>query len=374
MSIDLTPTLRLSIDSDAIARNFQQLKKLSGSARCGAAVKANAYGCGIDPVVPVLLRNGCNDFFVADANEGQLVRQLAPTSNIYLLSGYLAQSADRIFTNNLIPIISSTHQLEEWQKLQTQHPFAIQFDTGMNRLGIRHSDASSVLNNLSEKPNLLLSHFANADEPNDVKNDVQLKMFSSIASTFPGIETSMANSAALISNPASYFQLTRPGIAIYGGNPLNDRANPMEAVFKLEAQIIDIKIVQKHETVSYGGTFKAEKDMKVAVVGIGYADGLPRTASGSGVPLRELLPNGMRCFINGHYIKNLGRITMDLSMFDCSHLKKTDINIGDWVEIVGKNISVDELAEVSGMISYEILTSFGRRRHSNLQQVIIKSL
>lgn len=363
MSIDLTPTLRLSIDRSAIASNYQHLKKLSGSASCGAAVKANAYGCGINTVVPVLLKNGCTDFFVADAIEGELVRHLAPESNIYVFNGFLAQSADTIFANNLIPIIASTHQLEQWQRLDTQNQYAIQFDTGMNRLGIRHSNASNTLNNLSNKPVLLLSHFANADDPRDIKNTEQLAAFTSITSAYPGLKASMANSAAIISNPASRFQVTRPGIAIYGGNPLVDRDNPMDPVVKLEAQIIDIRTVNRHETVSYGGTFKADKDRKIAICGIGYADGLPRTASGSGVPLRKAVPDSMRAFLNGHHLPNVGRITMDLSMFDCSHFQKDNINIGDWIEIIGNNISVDELADVSGMISYEILTGFGRPRH-----------
>ncbi|MEW7006657.1 alanine racemase [Lentilitoribacter sp. EG35] len=363
MTINLTPTVRLTIDTNAIARNFQQLKNLSGSARCGAAVKANAYGCGIDTVVPILLNNGCADFFVADAVEGELVRRLAPSSKIYILSGYLPQSRDKIITSNLIPIIGSAHQLEQWQKLQRRHPFAIQFNTGMNRIGIQHSDANSILDNLSEKPDLILSHFANADEPEDIKNEEQLKAFSSIVSTFTGIEASMANSAAVITNPDSHFHLTRPGIAIYGGNPLIDRANPMEVVFKLEAQIIDIKTVAKGESISYGGTFIAPQNMTISTLGIGYADGLPRSASGHGVPARKVRLIGMRGFVKGHHIPNVGRITMDISMFDCSSLKNNSINIGDWVEITGKNITIDELAEASGTVSYEILTNFGRARH-----------
>lgn len=363
MKTDLSPTIRTNVDSGAIARNFQHLEKLSGSARCGAAVKANAYGCGIEQVIPILLKNGCTDFFVADAIEGKLVRKLAPSSNIFVLNGFLAQSADQILENNLIPMIASTHQLEQWQQLNTQNQYAIQFDTGMNRLGIHHSNASNVLNNLTNKPALLLSHFANADEPSDVKNENQLQAFTSIAHTYPGIEASLANSAAVISNPASHFQVTRPGIAIYGGNPLIDRENPLEPVFKLEAQIIDIRPVVRNETISYGGTFTAKKNMKIATVGIGYADGLPRSASGGGVPLRKTQPKSMSCFINEHHLPSLGRITMDLSMFDCSQVTKNSINIGDWVEIIGDNISVDDLAEISGTISYEILTSFGRGRH-----------
>lgn len=366
MTSDLTPTLRFDIDRDAIAQNYLYLKKNSGSARCGAAVKANAYGCGIQQVIPVLLQNGCTDFFVADAVEGELVRQLSPTSNIYVLSGFLAQSMEKILNNKLIPIIGSTHQLQQWQQLSTQSEYAIQFDTGMSRLGISHSNASSVLNNLSTKPALIMSHFANADEPGNIKNEEQLQAFASIADAYSDIDASIANSAAVISNPNSRFQVTRPGIGIYGGNPLTDRENPMEPVFKLETQIIDIRDINQGETISYGGTFAAKKDMRIATVGIGYADGMPRSASGNGVGLREIQLKGMNCFINGYHLPNLGRITMDLSMFDCSHLAKDDVKIGDWVEIIGKNITIDELAEASGTIGYEILTGFGRPRHANI--------
>lgn len=364
MKTNLTPTLRRHIDRDAIARNYQLLKQHSKSARCGAAVKANAYGCGIDNVVPVLLKNGCADFFVADAIEGKWVRKLAPSSNIYVLNGFLPQSAENIFTHNLIPIIGSTHRLQEWQKLQSQHPFALQIDTGMNRMGIGHSHAIQCLKQLDHKPILLLSHFANADEPGDGKNQDQLNAFSAIAATYPDIPASMANSAAVISNPASHFHLTRPGIAIYGGNPLLDRENTMEPVFELEAQIIDLRSVTKDETVSYGGTFTAQNDMTIATIGIGYADGLPRSASGNGVTMRDIRPDGINAFVNGHQIPGLGRITMDLSMFDCTHLSPDEIKIGDWVEIIGKNINIDELAQATGSVSYEILTGFGRQRHA----------
>lgn len=361
MNTDLTSTLRLTIDSDAIARNFQHLKKLSGPARCGAAVKANAYGCGIKTVVPVLSKAGCKDFFVADALEGAKLRRIVPQANIYVLNGVFDETLSTIFENNLIPAINSLFQINLWQNTGSTSPYALQIDTGMNRLGLLAKEAIDTIDNLRSKPKLIMSHFANADDPQDLKNTTQLNAFLKLTQKYTEIKASMANSAATLSNPNALFDLTRPGIGLYGGNPFTNIKNPMQTVMQAETRIIDIRNVSAGETISYGGTYIAEKPMRIAVCGVGYADGYPRGASGHGIPLRTTNSNGAQAFIDGHKINCVGRITMDLTMYDISEIPADDIKIGDWVELFGHHIKVDEIAQRSGTVSYEILACMGRR-------------
>lgn len=346
---------------DAIADNYRTLVKASGKAKCSAVVKANAYGCGINSIVPTLLKAGCGDFFVADAIEGAQVRKLAKSAKIYVLNGYLNGREQIIKDHELIPVINSDHQLKSWQKLSLNMPYALQIDTGMNRLGITHSSASEMLSTLHTKPALIISHFANADIPEDTKNAEQLECFLEITKRYPDISASIANSAAILSNPDAALQLTRPGLALYGANPFVERPAPLKTAVTIRTQILDIREIGNRDTVSYGATFQATAPIKIAVCGFGYADGYPRGASGHGVPQRENGGNGLSGFINGHHINSVGRMTMDLTMFDVSDVPEHKISAGDWVELIGENISIENVASCAGTISYEILTQIGGR-------------
>jgi alanine racemase len=354
-------TLRRHIDQAAIAENYKILSNASGKAKCGAAVKANGYGCGVETVANILAREGCQQFFVADAIEGVRLRSVQNDAEIFILNGVFAETLPLIIEHNLIPVLNSLSQIKLWQQSGSSQEFAVHIDTGMNRLGLRVNEAYNCLDDLKSVPKLIMSHFANADHPEDPKNAHQLEAFSALAKKYSGIEASMANSAATLSNTAAHFQLTRPGIAIYGGNPFSNLSNPMKPVVKAEAKIIDLREVLPDETVSYGGTFKAKETMRIAVCGVGYADGYPRNVSGQGVPLREYVPNGAKGYIAGEMINCIGRVTMDLTMFDVSHLPRNSIKIGDWVELFGDQITLDNFAEQSGTVSYEILTGIGRR-------------
>lgn len=354
-------TVRLNIDQSAISENYETLKKASGSATCGAAVKANGYGCGVETVAQTLANAGCRQFFVADAFEGVKLRGVQKDADIFILNGVFEETISLFAEHNLIPVLNSLSQIKLWYQTSTNQPCAIHIDTGMNRLGLRVNEACNCLDDLTSVPKLIMSHFASADDPDDPKNAAQLEAFTALAQKYAGIDASMANSAATLSNQASHFQLTRPGIALYGGNPFSHRANPMKSVMKAEARIIDIREVLPGETVSYGGTFVATETMRIAVCGVGYADGFPRNVSGQGVPLRQTLKNGAKGFINGELISCIGRVTMDLTMFDISHLPLNTVKPGDWIELFGDQIALDDFAAQSGTISYEILTGIGRR-------------
>ncbi len=362
-------TLTLDIDPKAIAQNYQTFVQASGIAKCGAAVKADAYGCGVQTIAPILLANGCQDFFVADAQEGAILRRLVGNANIYVLNGVFEETIPTIVSSNLIPIINSKHQLNVWQgagfiqsnSQSSTQPYALQVDTGMNRLGLSIDDAAQTLDQMPAKPCYIISHFACADNVNDPKNADQLSAFQALVTKYPDIKASMANSAATLSNPNSRFDLTRPGIGIYGGNPFSTQDNPMAVAVTAKTKIIDIRPIAKGETVSYGATFTAQKPMRIATCGVGYADGYPRSASGNGIALRSAEAQGAQVYFKGMKFDCVGRATMDLTMFDVSDIDDTEIKIGDWLELFGHNILIDELAERTGTISYEILSSIGRR-------------
>src|SRR5690606_3966322 len=163
--------------------------------------------------------------------------------------------------------------------------------------------------------------------------------------------------------PDFTFDLARPGIALYGGQPFNGGENPMRAVATLEARIVQVRRAQAGQTASYGGYGKIDRDAVIAVVSTGYADGYHRASSFAGVPLRQSVTGGGHGFVHGKRVPILGRVTMDLTLFDVTELGPEGVAVGDWIELFGSNISVDEAATAAGTISYEMLTSLGRRYH-----------
>ncbi|WP_245307886.1 alanine racemase [Hoeflea sp. IMCC20628] len=354
-------TTRLSVDLTALAENWRKMRDLSGSARCGAAVKANGYGTGADRVAPRLAREGCRDFFVADANEGAGLRPLLPDARIYVLNGVFEGSFAQTLAHDLIPIINSPEQAAFWLENAGTRDYALHIDTGMNRLGLTPEQAAAHSQGSAPSPCLVMSHFACADDPAHPLNARQIKLFDGIRSCFPGIEASLANSGGIFLGAAVHHDLTRPGIALYGGEPVSGVANRLRTVVTAETRVLVIREAKAGETVSYGGAHSCTRDSRIAVCGIGYADGFHRSASGSGVPLRSAVPQGACGAINGVRIPVIGKITMDLTMFDVTDLPDGAINPGDWIELLGPTIPLEEAADAAGTISYELLTSLGRR-------------
>lgn len=361
---------RLTIDLGALKANYRDLAKRSGSAKCAAVVKADAYGLGVEHVVPALIDSGCGTFFVALPQEGLAVRAVAPAARIFVLGGIFPEALDAILEARLIPVLSSPCHTDLW----TRHvraragrdpSYALHVDTGMNRLGLTLDEALALAgggaNERAVKPVHIMSHLACADEPEHPLNRRQLESFQRVAAAFPGIESSLANSAGIFLGPDYHFDLTRPGIALYGGNPINGGANPMRPVATAEARIAQIRKAKAGETVSYGATQTLARDTVIAVAQAGYADGYHRAASASGVVLRRAAPHGGDGFIAGRKVPILGRVTMDLTMFDITDLPEGAVKEGDWIELFGRNIPIDEAAAAAGTISYELLTSLGRR-------------
>ncbi|MGV1763203.1 alanine racemase [Rhizobium rhizogenes] len=360
--------LRLTVDLDALVENWRDMAHRSGRARTSAVVKADAYGLGIEDVGEALYLAGARDFFVATADEGATLRLYAPDARIFVLSGIWPGMERVFFENDLVPVIASEEQLTFWMSVLSDYgdyPCALQVDTGFNRLGLPMEDALALADDVSRPasfaPVLVMSHLACGDDPANPMNRQQLEAFRKVSAAFEGIEASLANSAGIFLGPEYHFDLTRPGIATYGGEAVPGIANPMRPVATAEARIIQTRFVKAGETVGYGRAMQLTRDSRLAIVSAGYADGYMRSQSSGGVPLRQTDLPGGHGFIAGHRVPVAGRITMDLTIFDITDLPDNLVRAGDYVELFGSNILVDDAARAAGTIGYEMLTSLGLR-------------
>ncbi|KEA07401.1 alanine racemase [Agrobacterium sp. SHOUNA12C] len=360
--------LRLTVDLDALVENWRDMAHRSGRARPSAVVKADAYGLGIEDIGEALYLAGARDFFVATADEGATLRLYAPDARIFVLSGIWPGMERVFFENDLVPVIASEEQLTFWMSVLSDYgdyPCALQVDTGFNRLGLPMEDALALADDVSRPasfaPVLVMSHLACGDDPANPMNRQQLEAFRKVSAAFEGIEASLANSAGIFLGPEYHFDLTRPGIATYGGEAVPGIANPMRPVATAEARIIQTRFVKAGETVGYGRAMQLTRDSRLAIVSAGYADGYMRSQSSGGVPLRQTDLPGGHGFIAGHRVPVAGRITMDLTIFDITDLPDNLVRAGDYVELFGSNILVDDAARAAGTIGYEMLTSLGLR-------------
>ncbi|MHB2265737.1 alanine racemase [Aliihoeflea sp. PC F10.4] len=367
---------RLSIDVAALAANYRLLAAKAHPARSAGVVKANAYGLGLDVVAPVLWAEGCRIFFVALPHEGIALRGLLPEAEIYVLAGLFESHAAQAYGEaELIPVLNDETDISIWEAYgwdgeDVSRPCAIHVDTGMNRLGLTDAQLNRFFheNKLTRalSPRLLMSHLACADDPSSPMNQRQLESFQTFDRLFSGIDSSLANSSGIFLGDHYAFDIVRPGIALYGGAPQTGTANPMRPVATVEARIVQVRSAKADDTVGYGAPQALERDTIIAVAASGYADGLHRSMSGAGVPLRDALPAGGHGFIAGKRVPILGRITMDLTLFDVTDLGPGAVNHGDWIELFGPNITIDEAAAAAGTIPYELLTSLGARYHRHV--------
>jgi len=342
----------LKINLKAIADNYFILKAKAGGREIAAVVKANAYGLGVEKVAPVLKEAGCKLFFVANLDEALELREILPSSDIAVLNGVIKGQGKFFAENNIIPVLNSMEQIDLWSKTFNQKPSMIHVDSGMNRLGIPIDEYEKVINSGKlEKLNvkLILSHLACADEKKNTKNVEQLNIVRKVAELTPNFKISFANSSGIFLGKDYHFDIVRPGIALYGGNPIPNSLNPMKNVVEITANILQIRNIDSEETVGYGATYILDKGSKIATLPIGYADGYFR-----------VFGNRSYCAINGKKVPVVGRVSMDLITIDITSIKD-EINIGDEVEILGANVKLDELVELAETIDYEVLTSLGSR-------------
>lgn len=367
IGFDAAPA-RLTVDLSAIVSNWRTMRALSGAARTGAVVKADGYGLGIEDVGEALYEAGAADFFVAVPEEGATLRRFAPDARIFVLSGMWPGTEAVFFENGLVPVLASEEQLAFFFAAIADYgdyPCALQVDTGFNRLGLSHDEALRLAADdarpASFSPVLVLSHLACGDDAASPMNREQLARFRDVANAFEGVEASLSASAGILLGEDYHFDLNRPGIALYGGDSAPGASKKLKPAATAEARIIQTRFAKKGENVSYGATQQLVRDSRLAIVSAGYADGYLRAKSGTGVPLRDAVPAGGMGFIAGHRVPILGRITMDMTIFDITDLRESAVRAGDYVELFGPNIALDDAAAAAGTIGYELLTSLGLR-------------
>ena len=353
----------LTIDLVALKDNWRLLSTRAVSAECGAAVKGNAYGLGIEPVAKALWEAGCRTYFVARPKEGEELRRHLPDAMIYVLDGLFAGQAEFYAKLDLCPALISIGEAREWAGFGRVYgrklPCAIHVDTGINRLGFSKPEFDALLDDafLMEGLNvsLLMSHLACADEPSHPLNARQREAFDAVRAKLPGIPASLANSSGIFLGDGFTHDLVRPGIALYGGNPITGSPNPMRAVAHLEGTVLQVRNVRVGETVGYGATWEASRPTRIAVLGAGYKDGVPRALSS------KQMDGPAQVFINGKRCPVIGRISMDMMGADITDLMPHSVVRGTRAEILGPNILIDEAAAWAGTISYELLTRLGSR-------------
>jgi alanine racemase len=335
-------TASLAIDLDAIADNWRRLAALS-RAETAAVVKADAYGLGAGRVARALARAGARRFFVAVAEEGAALREaLGPGPEICVFSGHMRGDTDIIADLGLTPMLNTLDQLTRHFEALPGHPFGVQLDTGMNRLGMEWDEWAAVAGiALAEKPMLVMSHLACADEPDHPMNAYQLDMFRQMTDGI-AVPRSLAATGGILLGPDYHFDVTRPGIGLYGGAPFAD-ARP---VVRLDLPVVQIRALQAGEVVGYGNAWQAARPSRIATLSGGYADGLLRSLSHKAVFWHEETPCPL-----------VGRVSMDLITVDVTDLPEEPA----YLTLLGPQQGVDALAEQAGTIGYEVLTSLGPR-------------
>jgi len=332
----------LTIDLDAVTANWRALAAL-GHAEKGAVVKADAYGLGADRVARALARAGARRFFVAEAAEGARLREaLGPEPEILVFTGHMAGDAEALAAARLVPMLNSPEQVRRHLDALPGHPFGVQLDTGMNRLGMEDTDWRALAPGLlASGPRVLMSHLACADEPDHPMNAAQLRTFRRMTGG-TGVPRSFAATGGILLGPEYHFEVTRPGVGLYGGAPFAE-ARP---VVRLSLPVVQVRDVAPGETAGYGNAWTATRPSRVATLSSGYADGLFRSMSGRA----SVFAGDTACPL-------VGRVSMDLMAADVTDLDE----VPEALDILGAHQGVDALATAAGTIGYEVLTALGAR-------------
>lgn len=350
---------RLTVRLGAVRENFRICTQLAAPAEVAGVVKADAYGLGMAPVAGALLVEKCNTFFVARLSEGIALRPVVPHARIFVLDGVQADTAAAFFSWNLIPVLNSLAQVETWsvaaQRQSSVLDAAIHVDTGMNRLGLSAQELSILSAESKTRLKgvnvcLVMSHLACADDARSPMNAVQLGRFRAALASLPNALASLSSSAGILLGKEYAFDMVRPGLALYGGNPQPEKVNPFKVVAKLTGRILQLRRVDRGESVGYGATFRAGRPMTLATVALGYADGLMRAIGNRGMAA-----------IASVRVPVVGRVSMDIVSLDVTDVAPSSLFLGAEVEFLGDEISLELLAEAAHSASYEILTSLRGR-------------
>ncbi|MSO69101.1 MAG: alanine racemase [Alphaproteobacteria bacterium] len=353
----------LTIDLDAVAANWRSLKsRLQAGTLCAAVVKADGYGLGATRIAARLYAEGCRDFFVATPDEGISLRRVLPDGAIYVLAGVDSATAAALTEHRLTPVLNHLGQIEAWRKAAAAAgstlPSVLHLDTGMNRLGLPRDEVARVASEApllaGLKTRLVMSHLVSSELASDPLNETQRARFdaslSALSASLGTKPASLANSSGIFLGPAFHYAMVRPGVALYGVNPTPNAPNPMMEVLRLAAKILQVRRVDRGETVGYGATHLLPRPSRIAVVAAGYADGFLRSAS-----------NRASARLGGLSVPVVGRVSMDLITLDVTDVPETIARPGAFVDLLDGTYNVEHLATDAGTIPYEILTALGHR-------------
>ena len=343
----------LNINTKNLIYNYNFFKKLKKNLIVAPTIKANAYGLGDKKIYNLLLNQGCKHFFVATLSEGLKLNNKNKLIKIYVLNGLQNYKFNQYKKANLIPVINS---IEEYKRIKKSNlEYAIHIDTGINRLGIS-LDNMKKIDFKNDNIKLIISHLSSSDEYKIKYNMKQKKFFNTFVNKKPkGIIFSLANSHGSILDKKYLYNMIRPGIGIYGCYENKNLEKKIKNVINFKGKIIQIKDLQKNQYIGYNRTFKTKRNTKIAIIGLGYEDGIPRLLSNKGF-----------VYFKKDRFKIIGRISMDSFTIDiskCSH----DLKVGMYVDIINDEHRVDKFAKKCKTISYEVLTSIGKRVYRNYE-------
>lgn len=345
----------LTIDLDAVAANYRALRDRAAPARAAAVVKADGYGLGAIPVTRRLSQEGCRTFFTATLDEGLALRAAFPDVEIAVLNGLLPGEAADYAAHRLLPVLNDLGQIEAWAahgRDAKPLPAAVHLDTGMSRLGLSPAERERLIAEPERLAGVavryLMSHLACADTPDHPLNRLQQRDFAAATARLPHAEASLAASSGIFLGRDWLFDLVRCGVALYGGQPVAGRPNPMAPVVRLDAVVLQLRDVDSPETVGYGATHRFAGPARLATVAVGYADGYFRSLSGRGM-----------AYWGDTALPLVGRVSMDLITLDAT--SAVGLAPGDTVELIGPRYDINALAADAGTIGYEVLTGLGRR-------------
>ena len=354
--------LSIEVDLSAIGGNYDLIRQICPGAEVAAVVKADAYGVGMAPIARHLAFKGCRTYFVAHLSEGEALRQALPEAEIYVLNGLIPGTEEAYPKFGLKPVLTSELQLDCWISFcgerSARASAALQIDSGINRLGFRLDEVPTIRSKIDRHGDLfdlMMSHLACADVPAHPRNRSQIDAFTWARRELAGVRrASLAATAGCFLPEDAHFDLVRPGIGLYGGNPFATELNPFYHVVNVSARLLQVKLHRSGEFVGYGDQNKLAADTLVGVISVGYADGLPRhTSRPESEPLHFIY--------HGHRLPVLGRISMDMTRIDMTAVARMRPEVGRSVQICSAAQPLEVLAEIWGTIPNEVLTSFSRR-------------
>ena len=353
----------LTIDLNAIADNWRMLRSLGEGAECGAVVKADAYGTGLEQTGPALAKAGCCTFFVAHLQEGQRLRAVLPEATIYVLNGFPEGSGPLYVQNRLRPVLGSLDEVTEWAAFVKasgmQGEAAVHIDTGLSRLGLDPDQFRSIAPDLEAQTigfatTLVMTHLASSETLDTPQNQQQTNLFGALAALTPSIPASLCNSSAVTRKDFPRHAILRPGYALYGGNPTPWTTNPMRPVVTLKAPILQIRNVPQGTCVGYNARWVAKRPSRLVVISAGYADGLMRLPPEPDKPVAEVLIGDTLCPV-------AGRLSMDLMIIDATDAPASALQRSAPTTLIGGPLDIDRVGKTAGTIGYLILTSLSRR-------------